>query len=82
MEHPLVHWIAPVPIPKLHNWQGSAIAQSSTSAPDAPIALTEDQGTHPLWAAGLTGKGQIIGGGDSGLGKPIKSPCNKSVAVL
>jgi hypothetical protein len=29
----------------------------------------QDGGTHPIWAAGLTGAGQVIGGGDSGVGE-------------
>lgn len=28
-----------------------------------------DAELHPLWAAGITGKGQVIGCGDSGLGE-------------
>lgn len=66
--HPAVHWIELAASVKLNNWQGTAIIQSATAAPAAPAALSEDQGTHPLWAAGLTGAGQIIGSGDSGLG--------------
>ncbi len=27
-----------------------------------------DSSYHPLWAAGITGAGQVIGTGDSGLG--------------
>jgi hypothetical protein len=67
-QQPSVHWLAPRPAVKLHNWQGTAIVQSAAAAPDAPVALTQDGGTHPIWAAGLTGAGQIIGGGDSGIG--------------
>ena len=32
------------------------------------LCWLQDAGTHPIWAAGLTGAGQVIGGGDSGLG--------------
>ena len=68
-QHPAVHWIEPAAAGKLHNWQGTAVVQSATAAPTAPVLLTQDQGTHPIWTAGLTGAGQIIGAGDSGLGK-------------
>lgn len=67
-EQPAVHWLAPRAPLRLHNWQGSAIVQSGNAAPDAPVALAEDRGTHPIWAAGLTGAGQVIGAGDSGIG--------------
>ncbi|KAK9839424.1 hypothetical protein WJX81_001331 [Elliptochloris bilobata] len=62
-----VHWLAPRAASKLHNWQATAICQSASAAPDTPVALGQDQGTHPLWAAGLTGQGEVIGGGDSGI---------------
>ena len=66
---PAVHWLAPRAPVRLHNWQGTAISQSAAAAPDAPVALTDDHGSHPVWAAGLTGQGQIIGAGDSGIGE-------------
>lgn len=66
---PAVHWLAPWTPVRLHNWQGTAISQSAAAAPDAPVALTDDHGSHPVWAAGLTGQGQIIGAGDSGIGE-------------
>ena len=66
---PAVHWLAPWAPVSLHNWQGTAISQSATAAPDAPVALADDHGAHPVWAAGLTGQGQIIGAGDSGIGE-------------
>ena len=65
---PAVHWLAPRAPVRLHNWQGTAISQSAAAAPDTPVALTDDHGSHPIWAAGLTGQGQIIGAGDSGIG--------------
>ena len=68
-----VHWVAPIAAVKLHNWQGTAIVQSAAAAPDPPVPLTQDGGSHPVWAAGLTGAGQIIGGGDSGIG--AHPPC-------
>lgn len=67
-EQPAVHWLAPRAALQLHNWQGSAIVQSGNAAPDAPVALAQDRGSHPIWAAGLTGAGQIVGAGDSGIG--------------
>lgn len=63
-----MHWLAPRAALRLHNWQGTAIVQSGNAAPDTPVALTADRGTHPIWAAGVTGAGQIIGAGDSGIG--------------
>lgn len=69
--HPAVHWIELAAAGKLHNWQGTAIVQSATAAPLAPVALTQDQGTHPVWTAGLTGAGQVIGAGDSGIGNAL-----------
>lgn len=68
-QHPAVHWVSARSPARLHNWQGTAVTQSATAAPVAPVALDRDQGTHPLWAAGLTGGGQVIGGGDSGMGR-------------
>ncbi len=65
-----MHWLAPRAALRLHNWQGTAIVQSGNAAPDAPVALAADRGTHPVWAAGLTGAGQVIGAGDSGIGGP------------
>ena len=67
-EQPAVHWLAPGAPLSLRNWQGTAISQSASAAPDAPVALLADHGSHPIWAAGLTGQGQIVGAGDSGIG--------------
>ncbi len=64
-----MHWLVPRAALHLHNWQGTAIVQSGNAAPDAPVALVADRGTHPIWAAGLTGAGQVIGAGDSGIGE-------------
>lgn len=73
---PAVHWLAPRAPFRLLNWQGTAISQSAAAAPDAPLPLTDDGGSHPVWAAGLTGQGQIIGAGDSGIGEhPSLMPC-------
>ena len=109
---PGVQWLAPRAQVRLANWQGSAITQSASAAPAAPVTLiqvafaakrqietaksdmaspschafiaamavrhhavlrstastSQDSDTHPIWAAGLTGSGQVIGGGDSGVG--------------
>ena len=67
-EQPAVHWLAPGAPLGLRNWQGTAISQSASAAPDAPVAILADHGSHPIWAAGLTGQGQIVGAGDSGIG--------------
>jgi hypothetical protein len=69
---PSVHWIELAGVARLHNWQGTAVVQSATAAPGAPTELSQDQGTHPIWAAGLTGSGQTIGGGDSGMGETLR----------
>jgi hypothetical protein len=37
---PGVQWLAPRAQVRLANWQGSAITQSASSAPAAPVALT------------------------------------------
>ncbi|BDA48884.1 probable serine protease/ABC transporter B family protein tagD [Coccomyxa sp. Obi] len=66
-KQPAVNWLVPRAAVRQANWQGSAIVQSGNAAADAPMALAHDNGAHPIWAAGLTGAGQIIGGGDSGI---------------
>ena len=67
-EQPAVHWLSPRAPLSARNWQGTAISQSASAAPDAPVSRLEDHGSHPIWAAGLTGQGQIVGAGDSGIG--------------
>lgn len=74
-DKPAVHWVAPRARLRLHNWQGTAIVQSGNAAPDSTVPLTQDRGTHPAWAAGLTGGGQIIGAGDSGIGRSHANRC-------
>ena len=75
-QQPAVHWLAPRMHAKLHNWQATAVTQCGLAAPDASAAVDASNGAyfpqldsalHPLWAAGLTGGGQVIGGGDSGV---------------
>lgn len=68
-QQPSVHWLSPHSTKRLHNWEGSAICQSAEAPPDAPVPLTEADGSHPFWSVGLTGSGQVVGGGDSGVGK-------------
>jgi hypothetical protein len=66
---PAVHWLAPRAPLRLHNWQGTAISQSAAAAPNSPLPLRADSRSHPVWAAGLTGDGMVIGAGDSGIGQ-------------
>eukprot|EP00884_Botryococcus_braunii_P006262 jgi/Botrbrau1/15637/Bobra.4_1s0022.1 len=66
-QQPTVHWLSAQPKVKLHNWDASAICQSAEAPPDAPTSVTDDSGTHPFWAAGLSGAGLVVGGGDSGV---------------
>lgn len=65
-ERPSVQWIAPLPKSYLRNRQAAAIVQSCQPAPSSG-KIDLDPSIHPLWAAGITGKGQVIGQGDSGL---------------
>ncbi|KAK9815878.1 hypothetical protein WJX72_011193 [[Myrmecia] bisecta] len=64
---PAVHWLAPRMQSRLHNWVASGIVQNSQDPPAAPVTFAQDGGSHPIWAAGLTGSGQVVGGGDSGV---------------
>ena len=65
---PATHWLSPASLEaSASNWQASAIIQSGKGAPSSPSNAAADAATHPLWAANVTGKNQIIGGGDSGL---------------
>lgn len=50
-----VSWIVPHAVPEPHNTEASGAIQSGVV------------GTHPLWARGLTGHGQVIAVADSGL---------------
>ena len=43
-------------------------AMPQAGRPPSETASLLDPGFHPLWAAGLTGAGQVIGCGDSGIG--------------
>ena len=65
---PATHWLSPASLEaSTMNWQASAIIQSGKGAPSASGNAVADAATHPLWAADVTGRGQVIGGGDSGL---------------
>ena len=61
-----VSWIEPLPKIRLMNRQASTITQSGKTAPQTGTINT-DPTYHPVWAAGITGQGMIIGIGDSGL---------------
>ncbi|MBK7145787.1 MAG: S8 family serine peptidase [Xanthomonadales bacterium] len=50
-----ISWIAPHAAPEPHNTEASGAIQSGIV------------GTHPLWARGLTGHGQVVAVADSGL---------------
>ena len=49
--------------PRTHNLYSSAVMQSGTE----PAGTVYDQGLRPLWQAGLLGRGQLVGVGDTGL---------------
>lgn len=62
---PAVHWLEPKYGMRLHNANAASIIQAAQPAPDTKDWSDED--THPIWAAGLKGSGQIVGCGDSGI---------------
>ena len=64
---PAAHWVSAAPALASHNWQAAAITQSGKGAREPPAGPLADAGTHPLWAAGIVGSGQVAGGGDSGV---------------
>ncbi|KAK9815904.1 hypothetical protein WJX72_011677 [[Myrmecia] bisecta] len=68
-EQPTVHWIAPRPKGRAANFFASAIGQCARAAPvtNGNGQYAGDNGTHPIWDAGLQGQGQIVGMGDTGL---------------
>lgn len=66
---PMVHWISPLPRMQLQNNQASAITQAGTGALSTSQNSFDNPEVHPIWAAGITGTGQVIGGGDSGVGE-------------
>ena len=69
---PAAHWVSrssAAPGGRPANWQASSIIQSGRAADAAAgsVAPDADPGSHPLWAAGVRGAGQVGGGGDSGV---------------
>jgi len=67
---PAIHWVAPAATAATpFNWHAGAIIQSGKAGRDPPstrAAIMADS-AHPLWAAGVDGRSQVVGGGDSGL---------------
>lgn len=66
-ERHVVHWVEPVPKLRLMNRQASSISQSGMPVPNTNGQVNTDPKYHPIWSAGITGKGMVIGIGDSGL---------------
>ncbi|KAG2498668.1 hypothetical protein HYH03_003413 [Edaphochlamys debaryana] len=62
---PQVSWLAPRMAARVHNLLASAVIQTG-GYPDAP-AQAQLLSMHPFWAAGLDGRNQTVGCGDSGL---------------
>ena len=63
INRPSVHWVEPVSKKRLKGQQASSVIQSGLPANDNAL----DPGTRPFWASGITGTGQVVGTGDSGL---------------
>lgn len=63
---PAVQWVAPLPRSFVRNRQASVITQSGKPAPNSG-SVDLDPSLHPVWAAGITGKNQVMGQGDSGI---------------
>ncbi|WIA11875.1 hypothetical protein OEZ85_011961 [Tetradesmus obliquus] len=59
-----VHWLAPRPRLFLQNSIASMIVQDNGVSPSADYKAPD---SHLFWQAGLDGKGQVIGIGDSGI---------------
>lgn len=66
-ERHAVHWVEPVPRMLAMNRQASSITQSCQPVPNTNAATNTMPKYHPFWSAGITGKGMVIGIGDSGL---------------
>ncbi len=60
-----VHWISPRWKLTQHNFEASAVIQSGQSAGNKGL---DDAGIRPIWAGGITGRNQVLGMGDSGIG--------------
>jgi len=63
---PSVLWVAPLPRMFILNRQASTITQADRPAPSSGH-IDLDPSLHPIWAAGITGAGQVVGQGDSGI---------------
>ncbi|KAF6265943.1 hypothetical protein COO60DRAFT_1697601 [Scenedesmus sp. NREL 46B-D3] len=59
-----VHWLAPRPRLRLQNAIASMIVQNNGIQPTADYKAPD---AHFFWQAGLDGKGQVVGIGDSGI---------------
>lgn len=67
-ERPAVRWVAPLPRTFVRNREASVIIQASRPAASTSRGDTDlDPSLQPVWAAGITGKNQVVGQGDSGL---------------
>ena len=71
-EQPAVHWVAPQPKVRTHNFFATGISQCSAAAGISAVnqapGPSGDSDTHPFWWAGIDGTGQIVGMGDTGIG--------------
>lgn len=77
-EQAAVHWLAPRARLLLQNSVASMIVQDNGMAQPSLDYYTKPD-AHPFWAAGLDGKNQIIGIGDSGIDMDscfFKDPAN------
>ncbi len=63
----VVQWVEPAPRMIMTNRQASSITQSCQPVPNTNSATNTMPKYHPFWSAGITGKGIVIGIGDSGL---------------
>ena len=70
---PAVHWLSPRFRTSTANWEGTAVTQAGQPAPASPQSLSADPAAHPIWAAGLTGAGLVVGGGDANISELL--PC-------
>ena len=72
VQQPAVHWVAPQPKVRAHNFFATSISQCSAaagiSAANLAAGPTNDGNTHPFWWAGVDGTGQVVGMGDTGIG--------------
>ncbi len=67
-DRPAVQWLAPLAKIQQYNYQASCITQANIADLSWAAVHNNDTNYHPLWAAGITGAGQVIGCGDSGVG--------------